>query len=93
MGEIKREYLYRTTDGAPYFGENAAKRAKDHQRRVDFRKITEDIDVLLDKINDQLYCDFSDFENLVTSFIDLHMEIPEFITFFELIKDRFKEFK
>ena len=37
MSEIKREYAYRTTDGETFTGKNAEERAKDHQKRVDFR--------------------------------------------------------
>lgn len=37
MDKIKREYSYRTTDGMLYSGRNAAKKALEHQKRVDFR--------------------------------------------------------
>lgn len=50
-------------------------------------------DILLDEINECLYCDVEDLEDLVTRFTNLQMAIPEFVTLLVLIKNRFKRFE
>jgi len=36
MDKVKRVYSYKTTDGKTFSGKNAAEKAKEHQKRVNF---------------------------------------------------------
>lgn len=38
MDKIKREWSYKTSDGKVFFGKFAAKKAKEHQKRLNFRE-------------------------------------------------------
>ena len=42
MGKIKREWSYTTSDGKAFLGKSAAKNAKNHQKRLNFRKSIKD---------------------------------------------------
>ena len=116
MDKIKREFSYRTTDGKLHSGKNAAKKAKEHQRIVDFGKtikniipVTEDLfnlkdvhdesdgntdeTILIDKINECLFCKFDNLEDLIYGFVDLQIDIPEFADFLVFIKNQLEKFK
>jgi len=60
MNKIKREYSFRTADGTLYSGKNAEKRAKEHQKRVDFNKTIEDMVPEVRKIFDIKDADTAD---------------------------------
>lgn len=111
MDKIKREYSFRTTDGVLHSGGNAAKRAKEHQKMVDFHKAikgmipevrrifnikdahTTDESILLEKVGDHMLVDCDDLEELVGRLVDVYIEIPEIVTLFTFIKDRFERFR
>lgn len=115
MDKIKREFAYRTSDDKVFSGKNAAKKAKEHQKRVDFRNTVKEIipaaekifglkdldDVstgsdeteLIDKLNNELSFECDDFDEWVRRFVDLYMEVPEIVEFFQFVEDKFKDFK
>jgi len=107
MDKVKRVYSYKTTDDKVFSGKDAAKRAKEHQKRVDFKNTIEKIipemekifkledtdEYLINKMNGELLYECDDFDDLIERFVDIYLEIPEIAKCFQLIENRVKNFK
>ncbi|TET61145.1 MAG: hypothetical protein E3J47_05925 [Candidatus Stahlbacteria bacterium] len=109
MNKIKREFSYRTTDGTLHSGKNAAKKAKEHQKRIDFRntmkkilpeiekilniEYTNDETVLVDKLNNELSFACDTLDEWLKRIVALYIEVPAIIQVFKFIEDEFKAFK